>query len=411
MSMLQPSETLFVHLPSRKGRSGQSNAINALEQSMDQFAKDGSWEKVDFILVLLQVQDDFIYPCIKRLAAVKFGVHTQCLQLDRALEKKARDRYLSNVVLKVNMKLGGVNHHLHPSSMVWLSQKSTMMVGMDVTHPSPGCAPETPSIAGVVASTGLDFVQFPASLRLQKSRQEGIEGLAGMVIERLEAYKEHNDSLPERILVFRDGVSEGQYDKVLREELPQIFEAFKRVDPGNAAYRPALSVVICGKRHNVRIYPTSEGDADENGNTRPGTVVDQGITSVRDFDFYLQAHAATQGTVRSAHYIVLYDENNLRVDDIQQGVHSASYLWACATKAVSLVPAAYYAHVLCEQARYWIQGLSYYEGLETGVNGKEMGNPRIRLTKEAREASVYLAAQKMWAGGLHENLKDSMFYL
>lgn len=56
--------------------------------------------------------------------------------------------------------------------MAWLNKKSTMMVGIDVTHPGPGSREGTPSIAAVVASTDNSFVQFPASLRIQQTKKE-----------------------------------------------------------------------------------------------------------------------------------------------------------------------------------------------------------------------------------------------
>lgn len=55
--------------------------------------------------------------------------------------------------------------------MHWLSKKSTMMVGIDVTHPGMGTQEGTPSIAAVVASVDNKFVQFPASLRIQKANK------------------------------------------------------------------------------------------------------------------------------------------------------------------------------------------------------------------------------------------------
>jgi hypothetical protein len=65
---------------------------------------------------------------------------------------------------------------------------------------------------------------------------------------------------------------QGQYDKVIKEELPEIFKAFKRIDPKQPKYHPKLSIIICGKRHHARFYPTTDENADKNGNTRPGTV-------------------------------------------------------------------------------------------------------------------------------------------
>ncbi|THH13717.1 hypothetical protein EW146_g6540, partial [Bondarzewia mesenterica] len=341
-------------LPPPHEDPGRLRALKMVENAIGQF---GDPNKISIIVVLLSDRDDYIYPGIKRLTSVNFGVRTQCMLLKNALkDPNKQDQYLSNVALKVNTKLGGINHRLEPRAMEWLTKKPTMIVGIDVTHPGPSSVSGTPSIAGVVASVDKDFVQYPASLRLQKSKQEGIAELKDMILERLQAFRKRSKSLPERILVFRDGVSEGQYDKVLNDELPQIFDAFKRIDPKKPSYHPTLSIVICGKRHHARFTATDGNQADRNGNTRPGTVQDKGITAVFDYDFYLQAHAGLQGTVRPTHYIVIYDEGRLAPDEIQQGVHTTSYLYARATKAVSLIPPAYYADVVCEQARYWIHG-------------------------------------------------------
>jgi eukaryotic translation initiation factor 2C len=52
--------------------------------------------------------------------------------------------------------------------MQWFRKKKTMLVGIDVTHAGPGSRAGTPSIAAVVANIDDSFVQFPASLRIQK---------------------------------------------------------------------------------------------------------------------------------------------------------------------------------------------------------------------------------------------------
>lgn len=74
--------------------------------------------------------------------------------------------------LKLNMKSGGVNHRMEGRNATWLGQQPTMLVGIDVTHPGPGTVKGTPSIAAVVASIDPNFGQFPASLRIQESKQE-----------------------------------------------------------------------------------------------------------------------------------------------------------------------------------------------------------------------------------------------
>ena len=156
-------------LPPLKSDPGRRKALDNISKTIERF---GDPKNISFILCLLQKRDDFIYPGIKRLCAVNYGVRSQCLLLEKALNQAKQDQYLSNVALKVNTKLGGINHRLAGDALGWLTKEPTILVGIDVTHPGPSSVPGTPSIAGVVASVDRDFVQFPASLRLQKSKQE-----------------------------------------------------------------------------------------------------------------------------------------------------------------------------------------------------------------------------------------------
>lgn len=267
-----------------------------------------------------------------------------------------------------------------------------------------------------------------------------IQELKEMMIERLLMYQKVSKRLPERVYVYRDGVSEvscyciihciiypgisylmhiriqGQFEVVLREELPQILESFQKVS-AKTPYRPKLTIIICGKRHHARFYPTDSAAADKNGNTRPGTVVDKGVTEVFGFDFYLQAHAGLQGTVRPTHYTVVYDESQLGADELQQGTHCASYLYARATKAVSLVPAAYYADLACERGRCYINDFLNLADEKTEsasvATAARPGGPvrRGNLDKDEEKERVYRSAVAVWGEGLHDSLKDSMFYI
>lgn len=90
--------------------------------------------------------------------------------------------------------------------------------------------------------------------------------------------------------VYSNIILQGQYQLILDEELPRIQDAFKRVSP-KVPYNPKLTIQVCGKRHHGRFYPTDSKDASRNGNTLPGTVVDKGVTSVYNFDYYLQVCA------------------------------------------------------------------------------------------------------------------------
>jgi len=267
----------------------------------------------------------------------------------------------------------------------------------------------TPSIAAVVASFEDSYAQYPCSLEIQETKKEMVTSLDKMIWERLQLFVAKNSSgktgktrdrfLPKRILVYRDGVSEGQFNTVVAEELPAIRRACAKFDKPQAPYRPKLTIVICGKRHHTRFYPTEEGNADQNGNPRPGTVVDRGVTSVYNFDFFLQAHGGLQGTTRPTHYYVVHDDIGFGADDLQILTNSVSYLFSRATKAVSLVSPAYYADLACERGRCYLHKL--LQGISTSGGSATSGN----------EDAVFREAQQLWANGVGANLKNTMFYL
>ena len=188
---------------------------------------------------------------------------------------------------------------------------------------------------------------------------------------------------------------QGQYNDVLGDEFRErVIKSFEKMQ-----CRPEVTIVICGKRHHSRFYPTSATQVSNNGNTLPGTVQDRGLSSPFLFDFNLQAHSGLQGQVRPTHYVVIYDENNFNVDVMQQGTHHFSYQYVRATKAVSLVPPAYYADLACERARCYLN--RYFVSKDIKAKGKR--------TKEQME-KVLQDAKKEWSG-VHDNLKNSMFYI
>ncbi|KAJ7915348.1 argonaute-like protein [Mycena leptocephala] len=409
-----PAKTLVTPPLQKFQDASREAALVEIRKVIINALKNSGNKKPSFILVLLSTRDNYIYPGIKRLGNVDLGIHTVHMQLSKALgDERKQDQYLSNICLKVNSKLGGINHLLEPSAMAWLTKDKTMMVGIDVTHPGPTSRVGSPSIAAVVASVDDNFVQFPASLRIQKpdvnrESKEMVSELRDMLVERLLVYEKRNNFLPERIIVFRDGVSEGQFDIVVREEKAQILEACEKLSTENRGpqpYRPLVAIIICGKRHNAKnsTFDDRIFDPSLNKNTNPGTVVDKAATAVFDFDFYLQAHAGIQGTVKATHYTVVYDEFKFSADELQVGSNSFSHLYARATKAVSLVPAAYYADLACERGRYYLNDFM--------VDDKTTSSGRGHLDREEEKARVFDAAKAAWGEGIHRDIRDSMFYI
>jgi len=113
-----------------------------------------------------------------------------------------------------------------------------------------------------------------------------------------------------------------------------------------------------------------------------------------DFDFYLQPHAGIQGSVKATHYTVIYDENAFGPDEIQKGTHDFSYLYVRATKAVSLIPPAYYADLACERGRCYLNDMLVVDGSTSMRTGSKKKNP------EQEKEAVYQEAVKAWGRGV-----------
>ncbi|OTB10649.1 hypothetical protein K445DRAFT_322772 [Daldinia sp. EC12] len=389
----------------------------ALEDFMQRAASN-----LDLLFIILPATPIPLYYRIKQLGDVKYGIHTICSVGSKIAKPGGQDQYLRNEALKVNLKLGGDNQVITPANLGIIGENKTMVVGIDVTHPSPGSSKVAPSVAGMVASIDNKLGQWPGMLRIQKGREEMVKDLKDMLKSRLRLWREKGKhaTFPENILVYRDGVSEGQYQKVLDEELPLLraacAETYSPQDQKKGL--PRMTIVVVGKRHHTRFYPTKEGDADRSGNTKPGTVVDRGVTEARSWDFFLQAHAALQGTARPGHYFVVIDEifrqrygaaggkakgpgpaKNV-ADELQDLTQSMCYVFGRATKAVSYCTPAYYADILCERARGYLHNV-----FDSPDNSAA---PTVAGSTSGAGAGTGPNQQDV---RIHPKLENSMFYL
>ena len=374
-----------------------------IENALNQKFGDPKLKRL--VLVILPKKEKPMYDWIKYLGDVRLGVHTVCVVGSKFV--KAQPQYFANVALKINLKLGGTNQMVNDRLGI-IDEDKTMVVGVDVTHPSPGSASNAPSVAGMVASVNRWLGQWPADLRIQEPRKEMVSELDSMLKSRLRLWKtlgEHN-MFPENLLVYRDGVSEGQYATVLDTELPLLRKACAELYPPADTKNglPKITIVIVGKRHHTRFYPTTVKNADSFSNPRNGTVVDRGVTETRNWDFFLQSHTSIQGTARPAHYYIVLNEIFAKVkvdrpfqnlaDVLEDLTHKMCYLFGRATKAVSICPPAYYADMVCERARCYLT--------ELFDAPTPLGTPAQSV---AGDGAITAKAT------IHPYMRDTMFYI
>ncbi|KAI8923006.1 Piwi domain-containing protein [Entophlyctis helioformis] len=399
--LVQTCEECGIYVQNKQPPISYASPFGDIERTLiDAYmvAGDSYQERPQLIVCILPNTGVPLYAEIKRVSDTVIGIATQCIQAKHMFA--AKRQYCANVCLKINVKLGGMNSYLSSVQLPFISERPTIVMGADVTHPAMGSL-STQSIAAVVASMDAQCSRYAASIRVQRGRHEHIQDLGGMAIELLKTFFQTCGAKPERIIFYRDGVSEGQFFEVLRREVEALRAACTELEEG---YRPTITYVVVQKRHHARFFPIRKEDSDRSGNVLPGTVVETGITHPFEFDFYLCSHPGLQGTSKPTFYHVLFDENRFTSDSLQELTYRLCYLYCRATRSVSVVPPAYYAHLVAARARFHASGeeiapsdsASVVSGGSGGNgNGGNSGNPYANQI-----VSVTMSANAPMVGGL-----------
>lgn len=350
------------------------------------------------LLLCVMTNKDPGYKYLKWISETIVGVMTQCCLSTSANKPKGKDQYLANLGLKINAKLGGSNVELNDQLPYFRGEDHVMFIGADVNHP--GARNTTsPSIAAVVATINWPGAnRYVARVCPQDHRTEKILNFGGMCLELAESYARLNKVKPGKIVIFRDGVSEGQFDMVLNEELIDLKKAFQSIN-----YTPTITLIVAQKRHQTRLFPESERDGGSSGNVPPGTVVDTKIVHPLEYDFYLCSHYGSLGTSKPTHYHVLWDEHGFTSDELQKLIYNMCFTFARCTKPVSLVPPVYYADLVAYRGRM------YHEALIEGRSPASVGSSSSSATTSTTLSLAASLDDKFYK--LHANVENIMFFV
>ncbi|KAI6220849.1 Piwi domain protein [Aphelenchoides fujianensis] len=387
----QTATSLGVKLPPfpHVVRYGQFGEIPALFDGL-RAAYEEAKQNCDLVLLVMPGRNGDVYNAIKEQADTLHGVMSQCVLLKNV--RRPTPSTLCNLLMKINVKLGGVNSQLAADAVVskYLVEQPCLVLGIDVTHPAQGEERlGMPSIAAVVGNIDLKTQLFGANVKasfnplvsfpncfhsqVQRRCRESVVYVNEAVAERLRAFHDATGQLPARILVFRDGVSNGQFSEVLREEFNGIRSACRLLQPD---YQPLITYVVVQKRHHVRFFCSNPGDrCGRAKNIPPGTVVDRSVCSPDAFDFFLCSHFGLQGTSRPSRYTVLWDDSKFTADEIQSIAYSLCYTYGRCSRAVSIPTPVYYADLVAGRARCYVKKRLLDHAHET-ARARKQGGPQ-----------------------------------
>lgn len=280
------------------------NVVNALKAYVT--------DKIQMAVVIVTSKRKDRYDAIKRICCLEKPVPSQVITSGVLEDERKKKSVITKVAIQMNAKLGGE---------IWQSNiplNNVMICGIDTYHDSQR---KKASVCAFIATSNNEKTKFFSRATIQETHQELSSNLTITVKSACEHYNRVNRMYPEKIIIYRDGVSDGQLQIVLEYEIPQIKKAFGLIDQN---YNPLLAFIVVKKRGNARFFAQINNNV-----TNPpcGTIIDTVVTRAEWFDFYLISQYVTQGTVNPTHYNVIYDTIGLRPDHYQRLSYKLTHMY------------------------------------------------------------------------------------
>merc|ERR1711991_1109137 len=211
-------------------------------------------EKPNMVLAILP-DDRFgnptaVYNLVKTVCCTEIPVLTQCITKRNVTNVKRANSVFKGCVKQMLTKMGNTPWRANfcvPDKSINLNTP-TMICGMDVNHDMRrNC-----STVSFVASYTADYTKYNAFVYHQAfGREVMIEG--GVVIgEALKKFHQCNKTLPQNIIIYRDGVSTAQLTKIVLHEVRSYKERFSKIKVQGKPYAPKLAVVVTQKNVSAR---------------------------------------------------------------------------------------------------------------------------------------------------------------
>ncbi|XP_033476014.2 piwi-like protein 2 isoform X1 [Epinephelus lanceolatus] len=281
------------------------------------------------VCIMVGNRDD-LYSAIKKLCCVRSPIPSQAINVRTISQPQKLKSVAQKILLQVNSKLGGELWTVN------VPLKNLMVVGVDVHHDT---SKAHQSVMGFVASLNSSLTRWYSRVTFQAPTEELINGFRVCLLAALQKYYEVNHNLPEKIVVYRDGVSDGQLRMVEQYEIPQLIRCFETFP----SYEPKLVFIVVKKRISTTLYSWAASSV---GTPPPGTVLDHTLTQRGWVDFFLMAHHIRQGCGLPTHYISLYNTANLTPDHLQRLTFKMCHLYWNWPGTIRVPAPCKYAHKL-----------------------------------------------------------------
>ncbi|XP_072944718.1 piwi-like protein Ago3 [Epargyreus clarus] len=286
---------------------------------------------LQLVVAICPTLRDDRYSAIKKICCADNPIPSQVINA-RTLMNSAKVRSITQkILLQINCKLGGTLWNIS------IPFKTAMIIGIDSYHDG---SRKKRSVCSFVSSYDQTMTRWYSKAVFQETGQEIVDSLKSCLVDALKHFLRTNGKLPDKIIIYRDGVGDGQLKLLQQYEIPQLKVCFTLM---GQTYEPTLTYIVVQKRINTRIFLKAGRNYE---NPAPGTVVDHSITRRDWYDFLIVSQKVNQGTVTPTHYVVIYDDSGMSPDHCQRLTYKMCHLYYNWPGTVRVPAPCQYAHKL-----------------------------------------------------------------
>ncbi|CAI2368923.1 unnamed protein product [Moneuplotes crassus] len=285
-----------------------------------------------------------IYESLKYYLQTECNIPSQVILAD-TISKNSRSlrNIMKNLMIQICAKMG---HSPWVFKSLPLMNKPTMIISMDVCH---RVETNNKSVLNLVASKDKYVASFYSASVSQGEEQRIAFSIQKLFMEALQEFNTKNGLFPQKIIIYRDAVSEGQSEVTLRTEVPELEKAIKNLkDSGQIEEEPSILFILANKRIEQRFFTQ-----DRRGNLknpRRGLVIESKITRTDRFDFYMISHAGPTGLQCPVRYEVIKNTfQDLDPKDLYDLTNILCYEFYNLQGTVRIPSPLIYAHTMCNQ--------------------------------------------------------------
>lgn len=290
------------------------------------------------VLICLKKKNiNYVYREVKAECMVHLGLNSQFYALK--YPKRSPSQMLSiasNLLVQMCTKNSYKIWKVMMPEIVLKNGHQIMVVGADVSHKN-----LYKSVISVVSSFDKDCTSYFSQTSIQSRKGDDIMNAMGWYIQNsLRRYMRENKAPPGLIVVFRDGVGNGQIEAVREKELQPLIDGIKQEYPNKNIM---IAYIIVKKRLNVKFYDVASYRGEqEYCNPPSGTVVDNLCVGDSELEFFMVSQEVRddQGTATPTCYEMIYNSTDLPKEIIYQIAYCqcfAYYNWSGPLKIPAVV--------------------------------------------------------------------------